>query len=1006
MGLKGLKLRVRRARPERTATNMNRPAAGTKLRFSVAHATGEVRYPRISSRPEPPRTPRASPLVEHPEKSQPFNPRANPTTRTTQDPDYPARELHFHTPQTRGWQCARFSKFPQELILRLDHPARIHQIQLLSHEYKIATKIELYTGLLPPGETLMDRAIMRRLGHLSFDPNTASGHQARELKSVHVNVDAAILRVVVHKCHVNKLNIYNQVGIVAINIIGEAISPTDPGWGGAGGNLAPGPRPARGAGMADMAIDLDVDPVTAVKIREIHALKDEAVAREDYDEAKRLRDGINRLKAVGAKIGQLEARKRAAVEAEDYEAAKLIKVEIDKLRDAGGVTALGESVGAGSGRARRGEDDEAIFAHVQANRDIIDRPPVDLIQPGGAAPAPDLGDLESPVPASPPRHGGGGIAVREEYERPPAPPSPPPPPPPRESDTTYGEPERGPKYGAQTQPDSYDEPPYEPPTREMARMSHDERVVGGLSPAQLAEIKANAGPDDIPPPVSQGYSAMGNYDERPAVSRTAMEMAKQEGSTPQRFRDGPDASAKGFNNDEVPAGATGRSRMPAGLEDEEFVPPVSVRSPGNAKPPEGYDPDLPPPDPIPSAFTTEAGPVVDAFGEYAAMCLYSKNWMHREAALARMVEQVRQGAVNADTREVFRTMCNMMTRLFKDKVANVFANACKLLTSAVKVMGKELGGREVHSSVAQLVPQLIEKLGDAHAKVRDASREAILELASSDLTLVSGPLVKPVRSQSVWRIVLGRLSIMNELIPKHGLAKAGHDGLTLEAVMEFTSKTFESPNGDVRSAAVKVTLECCNIAGRAVEKFLPKNLKPAIRDIIDEGLGVKTGAGGGGAGGARKSAATPGKGKAPPPAGQRAPAPAAGPPGGGNPTARELKAEIAAREKELGKQHPDVAVALTDLAALHSEEEQFAAAQPLYERALRIQERTLGAEHQDTVQTLTDLAICHLDQGHNEVGRPLLERALVLQEQALGPDHADVVAIRDVLQSLDADDGM
>jgi centrosomal protein CEP104 len=66
----------------------------------------------------------------------------------------------------------------------------------------------------------------------------------------------------------------------------------------------------------------------------------------------------------------------------------------------------------------------------------------------------------------------------------------------------------------------------------------------------------------------------------------------------------------------------------------------------------------------------------------------------------------------------------------------------------------------------------------------------------------------------------------------------------------------------------------------------------------------------------------------------------------------------------------------------------------------------LGAEHQDTVQTLTDLAICHLDQGHNEVGRPLLERALVLQEQALGPDHPDVSAIRDVLQSLDADDGM
>ncbi len=35
--------------------------------------------------------------------------------------------------------------------------------------------------------------------------------QARELKSVHVNVPAYYIRLVVQRCHVNKLNIYNQV---------------------------------------------------------------------------------------------------------------------------------------------------------------------------------------------------------------------------------------------------------------------------------------------------------------------------------------------------------------------------------------------------------------------------------------------------------------------------------------------------------------------------------------------------------------------------------------------------------------------------------------------------------------------------------------------------------------------------------------------------------------------------------------------------------------------------
>ena len=902
-------------------------------------------------------------------------------------------------------------------MLRLDHPARIHQIQLLSHEYKIATKIELYTGLLPPGETSLDRAVMRRLGHLSFDPNTASGHQARELKSVHVNVDAAILRVVIHKCHVNKLNIYNQVGVVALNVIGEPISPMDGGLGGGQyDGLAPGPRPSRLAGVSDLSLDFDVDPVTAQKIREIHALKEDAVAREDYDEAKRLRDGINRLKAVGAKVAQLEQRKRSAIEAEDYDAAKVIKMEIDKLREAGGVVAVGESVGAGSGAAlhagaRNGGPERIFNRALEANT-----------ADGSAHPGRTSVDAAVEAPPSPAHsHRSGRHPVVEDYQAAEYPPS--------VADAPA--PERAPPP-----PSSFED---HASLAARRRSEFEAHMRGGLSPAQLAKIRDEAGPDDIPPMAGAPGAPSGfSYDERPAVSKAAMhEAAGDLASTPQRFRDlSSDPSAQGGNNDEVPAGATGRSRFPPGAEDElgsgggTGTTPASPGSGArNAEAPEGFNADLPPPEPISSSLATEAAPIVEAFGEYVAMCLYSKNWMHREAALVKMESETARGAVrSANDREVFRAVCVVLGRLFKDKVANVFAASCKLLAQATRQMGPSVGAREVHSGVAQLAPQLLEKLGDAHAKVRDAAREAVVELARSELSLVAGPLVKPVRSQSAWRVVLGRLGIMLELIPLHGLAKPGdHGGLTLDAVMEFTAKTFESPNGEVRSTAVKVTLECCAIAGRAVEKFLPKNLKPAIRDIIDEGLGIKTNGAGGRGGTASKQdnvAAAMGAAKPRQSAGSKPPATPpdrrgggggggggggyrAPPPEGnstGAPTARELKAEIAAREKELGKQHPDVAVALTDLAALHSEEESFAAAQPLYERALRIQEKTLGAEHQDTVQTLTDLAICHLDQGHNDVGRPLLERALVLQREALGDDHADVVAIRDVLQSLDADD--
>jgi hypothetical protein len=86
---------------------------------------------------------------------------------------------------------------------------------------QIPTKIEVFVGFANGAAAAaagVDGAAaaaaggsMRRLGYLSFDNNERSNHQARELKSVHVTVEAELVRLVIHRCHVNKLNIYNQV---------------------------------------------------------------------------------------------------------------------------------------------------------------------------------------------------------------------------------------------------------------------------------------------------------------------------------------------------------------------------------------------------------------------------------------------------------------------------------------------------------------------------------------------------------------------------------------------------------------------------------------------------------------------------------------------------------------------------------------------------------------------------------------------------------------------------
>jgi tetratricopeptide (TPR) repeat protein len=59
---------------------------------------------------------------------------------------------------------------------------------------------------------------------------------------------------------------------------------------------------------------------------------------------------------------------------------------------------------------------------------------------------------------------------------------------------------------------------------------------------------------------------------------------------------------------------------------------------------------------------------------------------------------------------------------------------------------------------------------------------------------------------------------------------------------------------------------------------------------------------------------------------------------------------LAIREKALGKEHPDVASSLKDLAALYYAQGKYGQAESLYKRSLAIFEKALGVEHPNTKQ--------------------------------------------------------
>jgi len=150
---------------------------------------------------------------------------------TSEDAQYPVSELLAASPNTRGWQTAPHCEYPAEVGLEFDSPVHLRQVKFLSHQTKIATKIELFTSLpllSEDGEVETHYAAcsFKRLGYLSLDSNERSQFQARELKTVDVDIRAQYLKILFHKCHMNRFNASNQVGLIALYCVGDVLDPS------------------------------------------------------------------------------------------------------------------------------------------------------------------------------------------------------------------------------------------------------------------------------------------------------------------------------------------------------------------------------------------------------------------------------------------------------------------------------------------------------------------------------------------------------------------------------------------------------------------------------------------------------------------------------------------------------------------------------------------------------------------------------------------------------------
>jgi tetratricopeptide (TPR) repeat protein len=75
-------------------------------------------------------------------------------------------------------------------------------------------------------------------------------------------------------------------------------------------------------------------------------------------------------------------------------------------------------------------------------------------------------------------------------------------------------------------------------------------------------------------------------------------------------------------------------------------------------------------------------------------------------------------------------------------------------------------------------------------------------------------------------------------------------------------------------------------------------------------------------------------------------------------------------------------------------------AEPLFLRSLAIWEKSLGKNHPDVATSLNNLAELYDVQGKYVEAEPLYQRSLVIREKALGKGHPNTKTVRENLQQL------
>ncbi|RHZ20600.1 hypothetical protein DYB26_001852 [Aphanomyces astaci] len=212
-------------------------------------------------------------------------------------------------------------------------------IEMLVHHTKIPSRIDIFVA-----ESAVTK--LRKLGYVAMDSNESSNFNARELKCITIDCAVAYFKLSLHQCHRNRFNVFDQVGLVDITLLGSpakasatttSLPSLNPIMHLPNNNNHPASNSPRTqcdtASLELYHIPHPSHPGTRLSLRQlVEALRIQratCVDAEDYAAAKHTKDLERTVLQCFAQLERLHLQKNSVLQVENYDGASLVKAEMD-----------------------------------------------------------------------------------------------------------------------------------------------------------------------------------------------------------------------------------------------------------------------------------------------------------------------------------------------------------------------------------------------------------------------------------------------------------------------------------------------------------------------------------------------------------------------------------------------------------------------------------------------------------------------------------------------------